>query len=107
METLATVLALDRSAIRSALSLQGVLARSGLLSIDRSSNNYLRDKLDLLSDSFADMILGGDRVFGRMSTAQRRKAWINRTLEQNPVPALWLSNSVGAAPKLTQAAGNS
>ncbi len=27
------------------------------------------------------------------STAQQRKAWLNRTLEENPVPALWLSNS--------------
>lgn len=31
---------------------------------------------------------------GNKSTAQRRKAWINRTLEGNPVPALWLSNSI-------------
>ena len=219
VDTLATVLALDRAAVHSALSSQGVLARSGLLSIDRSGNSYLRGKLDLLSDSFADMILGGeadpmallrdmvspsappqltladyvhidasltllrpyleqvlagkrvgvniflygapgtgkselaralaaalecelfdvasedsdgdpvlgerrlrayraaqsffgqrkamilfdevedvfndgDSMFGRKSTAQKRKAWLNRTLEQNVVPALWLSNSI-------------
>ena len=27
--------------------------------------------------------------------AQRRKAWINRILEDNAVPTLWLSNSLG------------
>ena len=219
VDTLATILALERTAVHSALSSQGVLARSGLLSIDRSGNNYLRGKLDLLSDSFADLIMGGeadplallkdmvspsaaprlsladyghidasltllrpyleqtiatkrvgvniflygapgtgkselaralsatldcelfdvasedsdgdpvlgerrlrayraaqsffgqrkamilfdevedvfndgDSMFGRKSTAQRRKAWINRTLELNAVPTLWLSNSI-------------
>ncbi len=219
IDTLAGILDLDRSAVQTALSSKGVLARSGLLSIDRSSNNYLRGKLDLLSDSFADLILGeqadplsllrdmvspstpplltladyehvdaslallkpyleqalatkrvgvniflygapgtgkselaramaavldcdlfdvasedsdgdpvlgerrlrafraaqsffgqrkamilfdevedvfndGDSMFGRKSTAQKRKAWLNRTLEQNVVPALWLSNSI-------------
>jgi transitional endoplasmic reticulum ATPase len=32
--------------------------------------------------------------FGPRSTAQRRKAWLNRMLEQNRVPTLWLSNSI-------------
>jgi SpoVK/Ycf46/Vps4 family AAA+-type ATPase len=219
VDALAAILALDRRCVQRALGAQGVLARSGLLAIDRGSSGYLRGKLDLLSDSFADLILGGeadpltllrdtvspsaaplltladyghidrslalmrpyleqalasgragvniflhgapgtgkselaramaaelgcelfevasedsdgdpvlgerrlrayraaqsffgqcnamllfdevedvfndgDRSFGRMSTAQKRKAWLNRTLEQNAVPTLWLSNSI-------------
>lgn len=48
----------------------------------------------LLFDEVEDVFNDGDTLFGRKSTAQTRKAWINRTLEQNQVPALWLSNSV-------------
>lgn len=219
VDILATVLDLDRRTVQSALSSQAVLARSGLLVLDRGNGGYLRGKLDLLSANFADLILAGetdpltllkgtvspslparlaladyghideslgllkpyleqalaqgrigvniflhgapgtgksemaramaavlecelfevssedsdgdpvlgerrlrayraaqsffgqrnamilfdevedvfddgDRMFGRMSTAQKRKAWLNRTLEQNVVPAMWLSNSI-------------
>lgn len=49
----------------------------------------------ILFDEVEDVFDDGDALFGRKSTAQTRKAWINRSLEENPVPTLWLSNSIG------------
>lgn len=48
----------------------------------------------ILFDEVEDVFNDGDGLFGRKSTAQTRKAWINRMLEENAVPALWLSNSI-------------
>lgn len=48
----------------------------------------------ILFDEIEDVFDDGDNFFGRKSTAQTRKAWINRTLEANTVPSLWLSNSI-------------
>jgi SpoVK/Ycf46/Vps4 family AAA+-type ATPase len=48
----------------------------------------------LLFDEVEDVFSDGDSFLGRKSTAQTRKAWINRMLEENPVPTLWLSNSI-------------
>lgn len=47
----------------------------------------------ILFDEVEDIFNDGDSFFGRKSTAQTRKAWINRILEENSVPTLWLSNS--------------
>lgn len=46
---------------------------------------------DEVEDVFSD---GGGGLFRQPSTAQKRKAWLNRMLEQNRVPALWVSNSI-------------
>lgn len=46
----------------------------------------------LLFDEIEDVF--NDGGFGRKSTAQVRKAWINRMLEENPIPTLWLSNAI-------------
>ena len=36
----------------------------------------------------------GNEFFAFRSTAQKRKAWMNRMLEENTLPTLWLSNSI-------------
>jgi transitional endoplasmic reticulum ATPase len=48
----------------------------------------------IVFDEVEDVFNDGDIFFGRKSTAQMRKAWVNRMLEENPVPTLWLSNSI-------------
>lgn len=48
----------------------------------------------ILFDEVEDVFSDGEGPFARKSTAQRHKAWINRMLENNEVPALWLSNAV-------------
>jgi transitional endoplasmic reticulum ATPase len=51
-------------------------------------------KAMMLFDEVEDVFNDHENHRGSRSTAQSRKAWINRTLESNPVPAFWLSNSV-------------
>ena len=48
----------------------------------------------LVFDEVEDVFNDGGGIFGRPSTAKTCKAWINRMLEGNPVPTLWLSNSI-------------
>ena len=55
-QVLAVILALPEAEIRTALGAQGMLARSGLVSVDRTGSCTLRGKLALLSDSFADLM---------------------------------------------------
>ncbi|MEX3693859.1 AAA family ATPase [Paraburkholderia sp. BR14263] len=59
----------------------------------RAAQSFLGHRRSMiLFDEAEDVFSDGDR--GRRSTAQGRKAWINRVLEGNPVPAIWVSNSV-------------
>ncbi len=51
-------------------------------------------KCMIVFDEAEDVFDDGDSMFGRKSTAQTRKAWINRMLEGNAVPTIWLSNGV-------------
>jgi transitional endoplasmic reticulum ATPase len=51
-------------------------------------------KCMIVFDEAEDVFDDGDTMFGRKSTAQTRKAWINRMLEGNAVPTIWLSNGV-------------
>ena len=59
-KVLSVVLDLPQPEIRNSLSKKGALARSGLLSLDRNSANDLKDKLDLLSPGFADLMVSSD-----------------------------------------------
>ena len=66
--------------LRAYRAAQGVLSRSRAL---------------ILFDEVEDVFETSPReqFFGK-STAKGKKAWINRALESNPVPALWLTNSI-------------
>ncbi|MBI5901069.1 MAG: AAA family ATPase [Rhodocyclales bacterium] len=55
---------------------------------------FARRRALIVFDEAEDVFNDGDHIFGRKSTAQTRKAWINRVLEENAVPTLWLSNSI-------------
>lgn len=48
----------------------------------------------LVFDEAEDIFSGGRGLFGQEGIAQRRKAWMNRTLEENPIPTFWLTNSI-------------
>lgn len=48
----------------------------------------------ILFDEVEDVFDDTENFLGSKSSAQRRKAWVNRTLEDNAVPALWLSNTI-------------
>jgi transitional endoplasmic reticulum ATPase len=54
---LAAVLDIDEAEVRMALSPQGTLARSGLMAVDRRHRYVLSAKLDMLSDSFCDLMV--------------------------------------------------
>ncbi|HEY9193006.1 MAG TPA: ATP-binding protein [Methyloversatilis sp.] len=61
----------------------------------RAAQSFFAGRPNLiLFDEVEDVFGDGNEWSGRKSTAQMRKAWMNRTLEDNPVPALWLSNSI-------------
>ena len=61
----------------------------------RAAQSFLGQRRALiLFDEVEDVFNDGNSIFGLKSTAQTRKAWINRALEENAVPTLWLSNSI-------------
>ena len=60
IHVLSVLLDLPERDVRLSLSTQGALAKSGLVSVNRSCITALRRKLDLLSDNFADHILSSD-----------------------------------------------
>jgi transitional endoplasmic reticulum ATPase len=61
----------------------------------RAAQSFFGQRRSLLVfDEVEDVFNDGDGFLGRKSTAQTRKAWINRMLEENVVPTIWLSNSI-------------
>jgi SpoVK/Ycf46/Vps4 family AAA+-type ATPase len=67
----------------------------GRLRALRAAQTVLAGKGNVIVfDETEDVFADGSGLFGKKSTAQTRKAWINRMLEENPVPCLWLSNSI-------------
>jgi SpoVK/Ycf46/Vps4 family AAA+-type ATPase len=59
----------------------------------RAAQAFFAERPVLIAFDEAEDVLSG---YGskEQSVAQRRKAWLNRALEENPVPTVWLSNSV-------------
>ncbi|WP_254433850.1 AAA family ATPase [Acinetobacter sp. Marseille-Q1618] len=47
----------------------------------------------LMFDEIEDVFNDTENGMGMKSTAQSRKAWVNRILEQNRTPTIWVSNS--------------
>ncbi|MFZ4624377.1 MAG: AAA family ATPase [Rhodoferax sp.] len=71
-----------------------VTAERRLCAYRAAQSILTKRRVMLVFDEAADVFDDGDALFGRKSTAQTRKAWINRALEENPIPTLWLSNSI-------------
>lgn len=61
----------------------------------RAAQNFFEKRPAMIVfDEVEDVFNDGNEFFGAKSTAQVRKAWINRMLEENRVPTIWLSNSI-------------
>ena len=60
IKTVAMLLDLPDAQVRQALGSQGLLARSGLVVVDRSGSGRLKSKLEMLSHTFADQMVSTD-----------------------------------------------
>lgn len=58
-----------------------------------AQNFFGRRQAMILFDE-VESVLARDHYPGPTNAALERKAWINRILETNPVPSIWISNSV-------------
>jgi SpoVK/Ycf46/Vps4 family AAA+-type ATPase len=67
----------------------------GRLRAFRAAQIMLRQrKAMILFDEAEDVFDGGWSLYKHKGAAQSHKAWMNRLLESNPVPVIWLSNNV-------------
>lgn len=60
-----------------------------------TQNFFGQQRALIVFDESEDVFADGDFKLDRKSTAQSRKAWMNRMLEGNQVPTIWISNHVG------------
>ena len=62
----------------------------------RAAQSFFSQRQALMVFDEAEDVFNDDEgPFGSKSSAQSRKAWINRMLEENAVPTIWLSNTIG------------
>lgn len=68
---------------------QSLLAkhRNAMLMFDEIEDIFVNDEKNSLSEIF-----GGDDDMS--DSNQHGKAWLNRTIENNPIPAIWISNKI-------------
>src|SRR5690606_39851929 len=96
--TLAATAGLRAYQVRSADDDQDGLSRQGRLSAYQIAQRLLarRPHTVLIFDEVEDVFDSSDNLFallrGRAATG-RQKGWMNRMLEENPVPAIWITNA--------------
>lgn len=71
-----------------------ISGKTRLRSYRASQSLFAQKKTLILFDEVEDIFHDGSFWGGKKSTAESNKAWINQMLENNPVPTLWLSNSL-------------
>ena len=60
----------------------------------RMAQAFFQHKGTVLIFDEAEDIFNDGNWFGEKSTAQTHKGWMNRMLETNPVPVLWITNTI-------------
>ncbi len=68
-----------------------ISGKKRLRALQAAQSFLAQSRVLIMFDEAEDVFNDGGLLNG--STAQLRKAWVNRILEENPIPVLWLSNS--------------
>ena len=84
--------------VRSADDAEDGLSREGRLAAYLMTQRLLARRRDavLIFDEVEDVFDSGDNLFALLrgaSVTGRQKGWMNRILEENPVPAIWIANA--------------
>lgn len=97
-QAMAASLGLTPVLVKTSNGSDGGLKRKGRLGAYQLIQRLLAEKRDCLivfdevEDVFTDASNGFLRLFGGTPPAGREKGWMNRVLEENPVPAIWITN---------------